>query len=44
MNVTVKRRFQAALRRRVRQYVSSDVEVEQEIRDMMEVLSKGSRG
>jgi RNA polymerase sigma-70 factor (ECF subfamily) len=40
MIVTVKRRFQAAMRGRVSQYVESDEEVEQEIRDLMEILSR----
>ena len=40
MIVTVKRRFQAAIKDRVRQYVDSDEEVEQEIRDLMKILSK----
>jgi len=40
MIVTVKRRFQAAIKDRVRRYVNSDEEVEQEIRDLMKILSK----
>ncbi|MCK4293879.1 MAG: sigma-70 family RNA polymerase sigma factor [Planctomycetes bacterium] len=40
MIVTVKRRFQAAIKDRVRRYVDSDEEVEQEIRDLMKILSK----
>jgi len=40
MIVTVKRRFQVAMSHRVRQHVDSDEEVEQEIRDLMEILSK----
>jgi hypothetical protein len=40
MIVTVKRKFQAAIKDRVRQYVDSDEEVEQEIRDLMRILSK----
>jgi DNA-directed RNA polymerase specialized sigma24 family protein len=40
MIVTVKRRFQAAMKDRVSQYVMSDGEVEQEIRDLMEILSR----
>jgi RNA polymerase sigma-70 factor (ECF subfamily) len=40
MIVTVKRRFQAAMRDRVSQYVGSDEEIEQEIRDLMEILSR----
>jgi RNA polymerase sigma-70 factor (ECF subfamily) len=44
MNVTVKRRFQAALRRQVRQYVDADEQVDQEIRELMEILSHGGAG
>lgn len=44
MTVTVKRRFRAALTRRVRQYVDSDDQVEEEIRDMMQILSKSRAG
>jgi RNA polymerase sigma-70 factor (ECF subfamily) len=40
MIVTVKRRFQVAMVRRVRQHVDSDEEVEQEIQDLMKILSK----
>jgi len=40
MLVTVKRRFQAALWRHVRPFVDSDEEVEQEIRDLVEILSR----
>lgn len=40
MIVTVKRRFQAAMKGRVRRYVDSDEQVEQEIRDLMKILSK----
>lgn len=40
MIVTVKRRFQAAMRRQLFQHVNSDVEVKQEIWDLMEILSK----
>ncbi len=40
MIVTVKRRFQAAMKQRVREYVSCDEDVEQEIRDLMEILSR----
>ncbi len=40
MIVTIKRRFQAAMKRRVREYVSCDDDVEQEIRDLMEILSR----
>lgn len=44
MNTTVKRRFQAALRNRVRQFVGADEEVEGEIRQLMETLSRGGAG
>jgi len=40
MVVTVKRRFQTAMARRVRQHVDADEEVEQEIRDLMTILSR----
>jgi len=40
MIVTVRRRFQTIMRERVRQYVASDEDVEQEIRDLMEILSR----
>ena len=40
MIVTVKRRFQGALMRQIRQVVDSDAEVEQEIQDLMEILSR----
>ena len=40
MIVTVKRRFQAAMSSRVRQHVDSDEEVQQEIQDVMKILSK----
>lgn len=39
MIVTVKRRFQAMLRSRVRRFVSSDDEVDEEIRDLVAALS-----
>jgi len=44
MIVTVKRRFQKAIGARVRQYVDSDEEVTQEIRDLMKILSRNSAG
>ena len=44
MNTTVKRRFQAVLRSRVRQFVAADDEVEGEIRQLMEILSKCGAG
>ena len=40
MIVTIRRKFQAAIKNRVRQYVDSDEEVEQEIHDLMKILSK----
>jgi RNA polymerase sigma-70 factor (ECF subfamily) len=40
MIVTVKRRFQVAMSYRIRHYVDSDEEVEQEIRDLMKILSR----
>jgi len=40
MIVTIKRRFQAAMKDRVREYVASDEEVEEEIRDLMAILSR----
>jgi hypothetical protein len=39
MVVTVKRRFRKALRARVRQLVASDDQVDEEIRELMEILS-----
>ena len=44
MIVTVKRRFRAALARRVRPMVSSDAEVDAEIRDLLEILSVDGAG
>jgi len=41
MVVTVKRRFQTAFRRRIRETVSSDQEIDAEIRDLMEILGRG---
>jgi len=41
MILTVKRRFRAVLRRYVRQFVSSDAEVEDEIRYLMKIFSGG---
>ena len=40
MVITVKRRFQAVMKSRVRLYVDSDEDVEKEIRDLMTVLSR----
>lgn len=40
MIVTVKRRFQAAMKNRVREYVASDEGIEQEIRDLMAILAR----
>ncbi len=44
MNVTVKRRFRSVLRARVRESVASDDDVEAEIRDLMEILSRSRAG
>jgi len=44
MIVTVKRRFQAALTRRIREMVGSDAEVEEEIRDLVGILSRPGAG
>jgi len=44
MIITVKRRFQAELARQVRLAVGSDADVEQEIGDLMDILSRGSAG
>jgi RNA polymerase sigma-70 factor (ECF subfamily) len=44
MNVTAKRRFKAALEGRARRFVGADDDVEQEIRDLMQILSQGSAG
>jgi len=40
MMITVKRRFQAVMKSRVRLYVDSDEDVEKEIQDLMTVLSQ----
>jgi RNA polymerase sigma-70 factor (ECF subfamily) len=40
MIVTVKRRFQAAVRRHIREHVTSEEDVEEEIRDLMNILSR----
>jgi len=40
MIVTVKRRFQAVLRNEVRQFVDSDEEVDEEVRDLIGMLAK----
>ena len=42
MIVTVKRRFQREMARRIREVVGSDADVEQEILDLLEILSRGS--
>lgn len=42
MIVTVKRRFRAILKRRLRQFVHSDSEVEEEFNELMKILSKSS--
>lgn len=44
MIITAKRAFQAALRRQVRQFVGSDADVEQEIRDLIGILATGGAG
>jgi RNA polymerase sigma-70 factor (ECF subfamily) len=44
MIITVKRRFVAVLKRFLRQYVQSDSRVEDEFRDLLGILSKGSAG
>ncbi len=44
MSITVKRRFRTILARHIRQYVESDDQVEEEIRDMMQILSKNRAG
>ena len=44
MVITVKRRFQAVMRSRVRLYVEADQDVEKEIRDLMTVLSRSHAG
>jgi DNA-directed RNA polymerase specialized sigma24 family protein len=43
MVVTVKRRFQAALRRRVRQFVTVDAEVDAEIHDLIKAFARGAQ-
>jgi len=42
MIVAVKRRFQAALKRHLRQLVSSDAEVNEELRELMQFFAKNS--
>jgi RNA polymerase sigma-70 factor (ECF subfamily) len=42
MIVTVKRRFQKEMAQRIREVVGSDADVEQEIVDLLKILSKGS--
>ena len=44
MIVTVKRRFQTVLKRRVRELVGSDLEVDSEIRELMTALARGGGG
>jgi len=44
MTVTVKRRFRTILTARVAEYVDSDEEIEEEIRDMIKILSKSRAG
>jgi RNA polymerase sigma-70 factor (ECF subfamily) len=44
MIVTVKRRFRAGLVRHVRPLVGSDAEVDEEIRDLMRILSRSGAG
>ena len=41
MNTTVKHKFEATLRRHVRQSLESDDEVDQEIAELMEILGTG---
>ncbi len=40
MIVTVKRRFRTALKRHIRYFVQSDLEVEEEFRDLLRILSR----
>jgi len=44
MIITVKRRFQAEFVRQVRLAAGSDADVEQEIGDLMEILSRSGAG
>lgn len=44
MCITVKRRFKATLKVRIRQFVDSDGQVDEEIRDLMQILSKSGAG
>lgn len=44
MIITVKRRFQAILRRHVRQLVASDTEMDDEIRYLIRIFSKSRAG
>jgi len=44
MIVTIKRRFRAVLERRVREFVNSEAEVEEEIDDLVEALARSRAG
>jgi hypothetical protein len=44
MIITVKRRFRAVLKRRLRELVSSDAEAERELDDVFQILSEGCAG
>ena len=44
MNVTVKRRFKRVMRTHVLEFVASEAEVDSEIGDLMEILSKAGAG
>jgi len=44
MVISVNRRFQAALKRRLRQSVASDPEVYEELRELMQMFCKKSAG
>ena len=41
MILTVKRQFRSAMKRQLRQFVESDAEVEDELREVLGILSKG---
>ena len=44
MAITVKRRFRAVLKRHLRNFVQSDSEVEEELKDVFAILSRGGAG
>ncbi len=43
MNITVKRRFQAALKEYIRNTVTSDAQINEELEEIMRFFSKGAQ-